>query len=463
MAAPVPLARPDYALVRDAARQISTHLLPQTRAYAELWLDGDEMGKEELGRVGPDGQAPVDDEPLYGRTYLPRKFKTCVTVAGDNSVDLFTHDLGLVPVFDASVHAGWNVYVGGGLGRTHKKPETFPRLADALGFVQPDELLRAAEGVVIVQRDHGDRTNRRHARMKYLIADRGIDWFRGEVESATGLELQPARPVQWERGDDLMGWHEQGDGRWFNGLRIMNGRVADFDDGPLWRSALRKIVSELGVSLRITPNQNAYLFDVEPAARFRIDEILADHRVQPGTAVRGLRRLAMACPALPTCGLAIAEAERALPSVLDSLQSVFDEVGLGDVAPTVRMTGCPNGCSRPYVAEIGLVGDAVDRYQLWLGGDGAGTRLATEVAQRVHKDDLPGVLRPLLERYRDGRTDGETLGDFIARQEGPLVEPPPPPVRPARPERAVAAPAVPSAPAASVSPASAPAAEEAAA
>jgi sulfite reductase (ferredoxin) len=190
--------------------------------------------------------------------------------------------------------------------------------------------------------------------------------------------------------------------------------------------------------LRITPNQNAYLVDVEPGARFRIDEILAEHRVQPANSVRGLRRLAMACPALPTCGLAIAEAERALPGVLDSLQTVFDEVGLGDTAPTVRMTGCPNGCSRPYVAEIGLVGDAVDRYQLWLGGDGAGTRLATEVAQRVHKDDLPSVLRPLLERYRDGRSEGETLGDFIARQEGPVVEPPPPPVRPVRPERPAA-------------------------
>ncbi|MEA2621362.1 MAG: hypothetical protein QOH61_272 [Chloroflexota bacterium] len=436
MAAPTPWARPDYALVRLAAKQISDHLLPRTGAYAELWLDTDEMGKEELGRVSAAGAIPLDDEPLYGKTYLPRKFKTAVTVAGDNSVDLFTNDLGIVPVFDGSVHAGWNVYVGGGLGRTHKKPETFPRLAEPLGFIQPDELLQVAEGVVAVQRDHGDRTNRRHARLKYLIADRGIDWFRSGVEAATGIAIAPARPVQWERGDDLMGWHEQGDGRWFHGLRILNGRVSDGALGtPQWRSALREIVSELGVQLRITANQNAYLVDVEPAQRGRIDAILVDHHIEAGDRIRGLRRLAMACPALPTCGLAIAEAERALPSVLDSLQSVFDEVGLGDEAPSVRMTGCPNGCSRPYVAEIGLVGDAVDRYQVWLGGDAAGTRLATAVADRVHRDDLPGMLRPLLERFRDQRDAGETLGDFIARQEGPVVEPPAPPVRAPRPER----------------------------
>lgn len=436
MASPAPYARADYQLVREAARTISEHLLPKTHAYAELWLDGDEMGKEELGRVGPQAETPLDDEPIYGKTYLPRKFKTCVAVAGDNSVDLFTHDLGVVPVFDGSVHAGWNVYVGGGLGRTHKKPETFPRLADALGFVAVDDLLRTAEGVVVVQRDNGDRTNRRHARLKYLIHDRGIDWFRDQVAAQTGVAISAPRDIAWERGDDLFGWHEQGDGRWFHGLRILNGRVADFPEegAPQWRSALRAIATELGTSIRITPNQNAYLLDVESEQRFRIDQILQDHRIVPGNAIRGLRRVAMACPALPTCGLAVTEAERALPGVLDSLQSVFDEVGLGDSTPSVRMTGCPNGCSRPYVAEIGLVGDAVDRYQVWLGGDGTGTRIGTVVAERVHKDDLPEMLRPLLERYRAERHEGEPLGDFIARQEGPVVVPPAPPVRPARRE-----------------------------
>jgi sulfite reductase (ferredoxin) len=408
MAAPVPYVTREYELVREAARAISDHLLPRTRAYAELWL-----GDEEVARIGP--SAGIEDvEPLYGKTYLPRKFKTAVTAAGDNSVDLFTNDLGFVPIVEAGRHLGWNVYVGGGLGRTHRKPETFPRLADELGFVAPDELLRVAEGVVGVQRDHGDRTNRRHARLKYLVNDRGIDWFRSQVESATGLTIGLARPVDWARFDDLLGWHEQGDGRWFHGLRVMNGRVVDGEDGA-YRSALRAIASSARVAYRITPNQNVYLVDVEPIVRPLVDDILAEHGIAQPSSYRGLRRLAMACPALPTCGLAVTEAERALPGVLDELQAIFDGVGLGDETPTVRMTGCPNGCARPYVAEIGLVGDAVDRYQVWLGGDGAGTRLATPVADRVHKVDLPALLRPLLERFRDERVPGEGFGDFVTR------------------------------------------------
>ena len=359
----------------------------------------------------------MDVEPLYGRSYLPRKFKTAVTVAGDNSVDLFTNDLGVVPILAEDELAGWNIYVGGGLGRTHRKPETFPRLADPLGFVAPDALLTVAEGVVAVQRDHGDRTNRRHARLKYTIADRGIDWFRSAVEQASGVTIAPAHAIRWDRGDDLLGWHEQGDGCWFYGLRVMNGRLQDTADGS-YRAALRALTGRLGLHLRITPNQNVYLRDVEPRLRREVDGILADNAIAPPGSVRGLRRLAMACPALPTCGLAIAEAERALPGVLDSLQAVFDDVGLHESSPSVRMTGCPNGCARPYVAEIGLVGDAVDRYQVWLGGDLAGTRLATPVADRVHRDDLPALLRPLLERYRDGRREGEGLGDFVARQDG---------------------------------------------
>ncbi len=429
MAPPVPLATPAYRLAREAARRISEHLLPRTRAYAELWLDG-----EEVARVGPDDGEAIEEEPLYGRTYLPRKFKSCVTVAGDNSVDLFTHDLGFVPILEGETLEGWNVYVGGGLGRTHRKPETFPRLADALGFVGPEDLLAAAEGVVIVQRDNGDRANRRHARLKYLVHDRGIDWFRARVEEAAGIAIAPARAIDWRRFDDLLGWHEQGDGGLFYGLRILNGRVRDAD-GLTLRSALREIAADLRIRYRVTPNQNLYLYDVSPSVRPRVDEVLARHGVQPADAVRGLRRLAMACPALPTCGLAIAEAERALPGVLDALQAVFDSVGLGSETPTVRMTGCPNGCARPYVAEIGLVGDAVDRYQVWLGGDTAGTRLAKAVAERVHKADLPALLRPVVERYRNERLPGEAFGDFVARAGiGPLAYEPAMPVRAAREE-----------------------------
>lgn len=410
MAAPAPYDTAGYRLVRQAARDLSIHLLPRTRAYAELWLDG-----EEVAKVGPDDGAALEEEPIYGRTYLPRKFKSCVTVAGDNSVDLFTHDLGLVPILDDADHlTGWNVYVGGGLGRTHRKPETFPRLADPLGFVGPDEFLRVAEAIVVVQRDNGDRTNRRHGRLKYLIHDRGLDWFRDRVVEVSGVGIRPVVAIEWTRFDDRLGWHEQGDGHWFYGLRILNGRVRDDESGQL-RTALRTIVTQFEVAIRVTPNQNVYLLDVPTALRGAIDDILAAHGIERPDAVRGLRRLAMACPALPTCGLALTESERALPAILDDFQVVFDELGLEQATPTIRMTGCPNGCARPYVAEIGLVGDAVDRYQIWLGGDSAGTRLASPVADRVHKTDLPAALRPLLERYRDDRGLDEGFGDFIAR------------------------------------------------
>ena len=410
MAAPLPVADPRYVTAREMALRLSEHLLPRTRAYAELWLDG-----TELARIGPADGSAIEEEPLYGKTYLPRKFKTCVTVAGDNSIDLFTHDLGLAGFFSPEgTLEGWNAYVGGGLGRTHRKPETYPRLAEPLGFVKPGDEPRIAEAVVTVQRDHGDRTSRRHARLKYLIAERGIDWFRSEVERVSGVALTAIRDVTWDRSDDRLGWHEQGDGRWFAGVRIANGRILD-QDGVRLRAALRQVASDLGVAYRVTPNQNLYLVDVAAGDRGKVASILADHGVETGEELRGLARLSMACPALPTCGLAVTEAERVIASVTDELQAELDGLGLEDAVPTVRMTGCPNGCARPYVAEIGLVGDAVDRYQVWLGGDAAGTRLATPVVDGVKRADLPDLLRPVLLRFRDERSPGESLGDFVDR------------------------------------------------
>ena len=317
-------------------------------------------------------------------------------MAGDNSVDLFTQDLGVVPILDGDDVAGWNFYVGGGLGRTHKKPETFPRLADPLGFVATDDLLRAAEGVVVVQRDHGDRTNRRHSRLKYLIHERGIDWFRTQVEGAVGISIAPPLPIEWTRFDDRFGWHEQGDGRWFFGLRVLNGRVTD-DDGTSMRTALRDIATKLMIPFRITPNQNVYLLGIAPADRPVVENILAQHGVRPGGNISGLRRLAMACPALPTCGLAVSEAERALPGILDSLQVVFDDLGLGDETPIVRMTGCPNGCARPYVAEIGLVGESVGPLP-GLARRGRRRNAARESCRGARPQDRPADAAPTRPR-----------------------------------------------------------------
>ena len=445
MAAPLPVADPRYATVRATALAVSEHLLPRTRAYAELWLDG-----AEIARIGPADGSPIEEEPIYGRTYLPRKFKTCVTVAGDNSIDLFTHDLGLAGLFTAAGELdGWNVYVGGGLGRTHRKPDTYPRLADPLGFIQPGAELRIAEAVVKVQRDWGDRTSRRHARLKYTIADKGIDWFRAEVERESGIALAPVREVAWDRNDDRLGWHEQGDGAWFAGLRIANGRVRDEGGGARLLAALRALAQE-GIAFRVTPNQNLYLVDVPAGRRGAVASILADHGVATGDALRGLARVSMACPALPTCGLAVTEAERVIGSVVGELQAELDALGLEDALPTVRMTGCPNGCARPYVAEIGLVGDAVDRYQVWLGGDAAGTRLATPVAEGVKRADLPELLRPVFQRYRDERLPGEAIGDFAARAGITKLEYANAPVRHLRP-------ATPATPAAPASPAEVPA------
>ncbi len=441
MASPAPVAAPAYEIARETARRISAHLLPRTSAYAELWLDDVEVARITPGVAPRDGAthfpahtglgddpAPVavkpipGDEPLYGATYLPRKIKVAIAVAGDNSVDLFTQDLGYVPILEpaggdspAEKLVGFNIYVGGGLGRTHNKPATYPRLADLLGFVRPEDVLAVAEGVMAVQRDNGDRINRRHARLKYLIAERGIDWFRDEVQAAASISIAPGRHIEWHGFDDLLGWHLQADGRWFLGLRVQNGRIADPVGGPSIRSALRQLVAQHRISLRLTPNQNAYLLDIPSAQRPVVEAVLAANGLTELDGGRGLRRLSMACPALPTCGLAVAEAERVLPGVLDALQAVFDDAGLPDATPVVRMTGCPNGCARPYVAEIGFVGDAADRYEVWLGGDGVGTRLARAVAERVHRNDLAALLRPVVERFAAERLPDETFGSFVNR------------------------------------------------
>ena len=332
MAAPLPVADPRYATARETALRISEHLLPRTRAYAELWLDG-----KELARVGPDGRLRrIEQEPMYGRTYLPRKFKTCVTVAGDNSIDLFTHDLGLAGVFSpGGALEGWNVYVGGGLGRTHRKPETFPRLADPLGFVEPGEdLLRVAEAVVIVQRDWGDRTNRRHARLKYTIAEHGIEWFRGEVERGRRPSPGTHRACAWDRSDDRLGWHEQGDGA------LVPGPADRERAGPRRR---RRRPAACGVALpdrgrRHGPARHPQPEPVprrragRPAGRRRARSS-PTHGVETGAPCAAWRAVSMACPALPTCGLAVTEAERVLIGLSTSSRRSFDGLGLDGRRP----------------------------------------------------------------------------------------------------------------------------------
>lgn len=403
MAPPWPYAHPAYELVRATARAISDEFAPRSGAYLEIWQDGESVHA-----------AGAADEPIYGDTYLPRKFKIAVTVPGDNSIDLYTNDLGIVPVFaDDGTLRAYDLAAGGGLGRTHGKTTTFPRLADHLGSVAPERLLDAVRAVVLVQRDFGDRTDRRHARLKYLIEDRGLDWFRGEVERVAGFALGPwlALPA-WDDAPRF-GWHAQGDNRWFLGVHVASGRVRD--DGPRRLKTALRALADAGYDLVATPGQQVLVADVGAEARDAVDALLRAHGVEAASSVSPLRRRALACPAMPTCGLALAEAERAVPAILDAVEAELARAGLAGADVTLRMTGCPNGCARPYMAEIGIVGSSADRYQLYLGGEPGSTRLATLWREGVHAAEIASLLAPLFAGYAAGRRSGESFGSWCAR------------------------------------------------
>ncbi|HKG95405.1 MAG TPA: NADPH-dependent assimilatory sulfite reductase hemoprotein subunit, partial [Gemmatimonadaceae bacterium] len=358
----------------------------------------------------------AEPDPVYGERYLPRKFKTAIAFADDNCCDVHSNDLGFLVVAGGGGRRidGFNVLVGGGLGRTHNKKETYPRLAEPLGFVTPDEVVEVAEAVVTVARDYGNRTDRRHARLKYLLDDRGIVWLREEVERRIGRALPPPAAVEVTGIHDHLGWHEQGDGRWFYGLFVENGRVRDADDVRL-RSALRQVVREFDAGVHLTPQQNVLVTNIPDHERIAFEAALADFGVRCQSELSTVRRWSMACPALPTCGLALAEAERALPDVITALEAELRALGLAQEPLTVRMTGCPNGCARPYTADLAFVGRSPEKYQVFVGGSMLGTRLGVQLADLVPRAQLVATVRPLFERYRDQRLPGERFGDFCHR------------------------------------------------
>jgi sulfite reductase (ferredoxin) len=424
MAPPAPYKnRPDYQLALTYANNIADLLTPQTGAYYEIWLDGEKViSAEEDPAVkaarSSNGSTPMrldTEEPIYGAHYMPRKFKCAVTVPGDNSVDLFSQDLSLVVITDAKGQLeGFNIYAGGGLGRTHNKEETFARIADEIGFVAAADVYAAVKAIVAVQRDYGDRFDRRHARMKYLINDWGVAKFRTHVEDYLGKKLEPAKPLPPWKYEDFLGWHEQGDGHLFLGLSIQNGRVRDQGDFKL-RSALRQIVERFELPMLLTPHQNVLFYDIKPADRAAIETILKDCGVWAIEQIDPLERLSMACPAMPTCGLAITESERALPGFVERIRSLMERLGLGDESFVIRMTGCPNGCARPYMAELGFVGSAPNSYQVWLGGSPNQTRLAQPFVERMKDSDLESFLEPILVYFKRSRNAGESFGDFCNR------------------------------------------------
>jgi len=415
--------RPEYHYAQEYANQIADLLTPQTGAYYEIWLDGEkaitaEPNPEVMAALQRNGNGTVfhdQEEPLYGKHYMPRKFKCCVTVPGDNSVDLFSQDVSLVVILDdAGELQGFNVYAGGGLGRTHNNEETFARVADPIGYVEKADVLDLVKAIVAVQRDYGDRFNRRHARMKYLIHDWGVEKFRHTVEESFGKSLQPMRPTPEFQYMDFLGWHEQGDGKLFLGISVQNGRVKDEDDFRL-KTALREIVQRFSLPMRLTPSQDILLYEIEPSDQAEIQAILDRSGIRKETEIDPLVRYAMACPALPTCGLAVTESERAIPAILDRIRLLLDKVGLPQEYFITRMTGCPNGCARPYLAELGFVGQKPGCYQIWLGAAPNQSRLSQPYLDNMPIENLEKTLEPLFVFFKQTRETGESFGDFCHR------------------------------------------------
>ncbi|MDX2271715.1 MAG: sulfite reductase, ferredoxin dependent [Cyanobacteriota bacterium] len=414
--------RPDYRYAQEYAHKLADVLAPHTRAYYELWVDDqpieipeDPEVSQAKQFVGQGVQVVGSPEPLYGNQYLPRKFKAAITVAGDNSVDIYSQDIGLVVLTTPTGKLkGFNILVGGGLGRTHGKEETFPLLAQPLGFATPAEIYEVVQAIVAVQRDHGNRQDRRQARMKYLVHQWGIRKFRRAVEQYYGSKLKRFRVMPEFVAKPELGWREQGDGQLFLGLSIENGRIQDTPNCQL-KTALREIAQHFALPLRLTPTQDILLTDINPAHREKINQILVDRGVLPVERIPPLVQVSMACPALPTCGLAITESERALPDVLRRLHGLLGELDLAHEPLVVRMTGCPNGCARPYLAELGLVGVTPEHYQIWLGGSPRGERLASVFLEKLHVDQITTMLRPILFCFQQERYAQESLGDYCHR------------------------------------------------
>jgi len=403
MTSPNPERSPVLQQVYEQARAWSEYALPKTHAYHEIWIE-DEMV------AGGEKEA----EPIYGETYLPRKFKVGFALPPSNDIDVFSQDLGFIAIVEDGKLVGYNVTVGGGLGMSHGNVDTFPRLGDLVGFITPDQVQAIGNGVITTQRDYGDRTNRKHARLKYTIEDRGIAWFKGEVEKRSGITFQPARPFEFKTIEDSHGWHECADGTWFYGLHILSGRVID-REGWMMKTALREIAQVHTGDFRLTPSQNLSISGVTPAQKPVIEAILARHGLDKENERSGLRLNALSCVALPTCGLALAESERVLPEILAKFEPIFAANGLQRDSISLRITGCPNGCARPYLAEIGFSGKSPNKYALYLGAKYQGTRLNRLFAPVVTIDEAVTLLTPVIQRYAKERQPGEGFGDFCDR------------------------------------------------
>jgi sulfite reductase (ferredoxin) len=391
---------------RDAqrlAKEISDTFLAKTTAYAEIWLDGERLESSSSG-----------SEPIYGSHYLPRKFKIAIAIPPRNDVDVYSNDLGFIAHVERGQTVGYTVVVGGGFGMTHGKTETYPVLAQPLGYVHRSRVIELAKAIVTAQRDFGNRTDRKRARLKYLIEERGIDWFRDEVRSRISFDLEAPRAAHWNTVGDLLGWHEQGDGKLFYGVWVEEGRIQDSEKAG-YRSAFREIAQRFGLPVRLTTNCNLIFHDIDPALKSEFTKILEQHRVPQLSKLSTVRKLAHACVALPTCGLALAESERVFPDVLAEIDKVLADLSLLDEPILIRMTGCPNGCARPYNADIAFVGRAPGKYALYVGGSITGERLAGLEVKTIQQSAIPAKVRELLEDFVRNRFEGETFSSYWGR------------------------------------------------
>jgi len=419
MCCPAPHRSPVTEAMQQLARDIADHLAPRTTAYRDIWLrDLDTGEKHDLSPAEP----PVSEEasgeavePIYGRLYLPRKFKIGIGLPEDNCIDIYTHDIGLLAIVENDRVAGYNVLVGGGLGVTPSAKKTFPALGKKLAFVPAEQALDVVTAIACVQRDHGNRSDRKVARLKYLVARWGVEKFKAHVEEQLGRPLAPATEHDVHGFDDHLGWGDQGDGRRFYGLNVENGRIADTSRHKI-KSALREICETFQPGIRLTAHQSLMFTDLDADAQAGLEEILARHNVPRSEDISTVRRWSMACVALPTCGLAITESERALPGVIDHIETELARLGLSSERFTIRMTGCPNACARPYNADIGLVGKAKDKYTIYLGGRLLGDRLGFIYRDLVPRGDLVRELTPVFLYFKQDRQGDETLGDFCARK-----------------------------------------------
>jgi sulfite reductase (ferredoxin) len=412
-AASSPLKDEAHLDAQRLAKELSDQFLAKTTAYAEIWLNGEHLNRE-----------TEDVEPVYGKVYLPRKFKIGIAIPPRNDVDIYTNDLGFISNVENGKVKGYTVVAGGGFGMSHGKTDTFPALAKPLFYVSREHAVQAAVAVVSAQRDFGNRNDRKRARLKYLIDERGIDWFRDEVVQRLNAPYEPAKEVHWNTVSDVFGWQEQGDGKLFCTLWIEEGRIKDTEDRK-WRTAFRAIAERFGFPLRLTANCNIIFHDIDPAAKENVTELLTAHGIPKPEDLTETRRLAQACVALPTCGLALAESERVFHLVLDKIDDILRDFGLSEEPILIRMTGCPNGCARPYNADIAFVGRAPGKYALFVGGSVTGERLAGLQEKTVTLEDIPARVRGLIEEFVQNRRESENFTNYWGRAHvnGPAPHP----------------------------------------